>query len=249
MFKTFYCLILFAFSITGLFASDLDKSLDVIQKSNNTLKSYQNKIDKSEDIRETLFDQYKQKNAQLRNTQKYNEQLEKIILSQKEELDSINQQLVDIEQTKKNIYPLMLEMISSLRILIESDTPFLLQEREERVKRLEENLSKADIKTNEKFRIILEAFKIEYDYAKTIEAYQEKIGDTNYNILRLGRVALYYQSLDLKNYGYYNKETKKWQEITDTTSKSNIRTAIKIAKKQGNVTLLNLPFLAKKEAK
>lgn len=101
MFKTFNCLILFAFISTGLFASDLDKSLNVIQKSNDTLKSYQKKIDKSEDIRETLFDQYKQKNAQLRNTQKYNEQLEKIILSQKEELNSINQQLIDIEQTKR----------------------------------------------------------------------------------------------------------------------------------------------------
>ncbi|RXJ81373.1 DUF3450 domain-containing protein [Arcobacter sp. F2176] len=249
MFKPLNYLILFAFISSGLFASDLDKSLDVIQKSNNTLQSYQKKIDKNEDIRETLFDQYKQKTAQLKNTQKYNEQLEKIFVSQKEELQSMDQQLIDIEQTKKNIYPLMLEMISSLKVLIKSDTPFLLQEREDRVKRLEESLTKADIKTNEKFRIILEAFKIEYDYAKTIEAYQEKIGNTSYNILRLGRVALYYQSLDLKNYGYFNKETNKWEEITDSTSKSNIRTAIKIAKKQGNVTLLNLPFLAKKEAK
>ena len=37
------------------------------------------------------------------------------------------------------------------------------------------------------------------------------------------------------------------ETIDDSTSKSNIRKAIKIANKQQNVDLLNLPFLATKE--
>lgn len=232
-----------------LFANQIDKSVTVIEKTNNQLKSYQQKIDKNEDIRETLLNEYKYTNSSIKSTKTYNEQLRKIIKSQEEEIASLDQQIIDIEQTQKNIFPLMINMIKSLETLVNQDTPFLLTERLDRVKRLESTLNKADIQTHEKYRIILEAFKIEYDYAKTIEAYQDKINDKTYNFLRLGRVALYYQSLDLKDYGYYNKETKSWDLIKDSVSKSNIRKAIKIAKKQQNVDFLNLPFLAKKESK
>lgn len=232
-----------------LFANQIDKSVNVIEETNNQLKSYQKKIDKNENIRENLLNEYKYTNSSIKSTKTYNEQLEKIIKSQETEIASLDQQIIDIEQTQKNIFPLMINMIKSLETLVNQDTPFLMDERLTRVKRLENTLNKADIQTHEKYRIILEAFKIEYDYAKTIEAYQDKINDKTYNFLRLGRVALYFQSLDLKEYGYYNKETKSWDIIEDSVSKSNIRKAIKIAKKQQNVDFLNLPFLAKKESK
>lgn len=233
----------------ALFANQIDKSIAVIEQTNNQLKSYQNSIDKNEEQRENLFNEYKFNNSSIKSTKIYNEQLSKIILSQEEEIKSLDQQLIDIEQTQKNIFPLMINMISSLKKLINEDTPFLMSERLNRVAKLEETLNKADIQTHEKYRIILEAFKIEYDYAKTIESYQDKIDGKTYNFLRLGRVALYYQSLDLKEYGYFNKQTKSWDKIEDSVSKSNIRKAIKIAKKQQNVDLLNLPFLAEKESK
>ena len=232
-----------------LFANQIDKSVNVIEKTNTQLKSYQQKIDRNESVRENLLNEYKYTNSSIKSTKTYNKQLEKIVISQKEELASLNQQLIDIEQTQKNIFPLMINMIKSLKALINEDVPFLLTERLERVKRLENTLDKADIQTHEKYRIILEAFKIEYDYAKTIEAYQDKIDSKTYNFLRLERTALYYQSLDLKEYGYFNKQTNSWENISDITSKSNIRKAIKIAKKQKNVDFLNLPFLAKKDSK
>jgi len=232
-----------------LFANQIDKSINVLEKTNTTLKTYQKNIDKNDNIRENLLHEYKYTRASIKSTVIYNNQLKNILKSQKEELDSLDQQIIDIEQTQKNIFPLMINMIKSLKNLISQDTPFLLDERVQRIEKLETMLNRADIQTHEKYRIILEAFKIEYDYAKTIESYQDKIDEKTYNFLRLGRTALYYQSLDLKEYGYYNKESKNWDIVSDMKAKSNIRKAIKIAKKQQNVTLLNLPFLAKKESK
>ena len=234
---------------TALFSNQIDKSITTIKNSNTTLNTYQKKIDKNEEKREDLLNEYKYINGSLKSTNTYNEQLEKIILSQKEELASLNQQIIDIEETQKNIYPLMVNMITSLKTLVAQDTPFLMKERNARIQRLENTLGKADIQNHEKYRIILEAFKIEYDYAKTIEAYQDLIDDKTFNFLRVGRVALYAQSLDLKDYAYFNKESNSWTNIDDSTSKSNIRKAIKIANKQQNVDFLNLPFLAKKESK
>lgn len=230
-----------------LYANTIDKSIGILEDTNSKLKSYQKSIDKNETIKEELLNEYKYTTSAIKSTTIYNNQLSKIIDSQKEELKSLNQQIIDIEQTQKNIFPLMIDMIKSLKMLVQKDTPFLLEERTNRVKRLESILDKADIQTHEKYRLILEAFKVEYDYAKTIESYQEKLNDKTYNFLRLGRVALYYQSLDLKEYGYYNKSTRKWDIIEDSNSKSNIRKAIKIAKKQQNVDFLNLPFLVTKD--
>ncbi|NQY23479.1 MAG: DUF3450 domain-containing protein [Campylobacteraceae bacterium] len=241
--------LLMAIIINTALSNTLEPTIKVIEKTNSKLNTLQKKINKSEDKRLDLFNEYKYVNQSLKNTKNYNAQLQKILDSQNKELNSIDEQITDISQTQKQIFPLMKDMIISLKMLLKEDTPFLLTERKNRVTRIEKALEAGDIKTHEKYRIILEAFKIEYDYAKTIESYQENINDITYNILRLGRVALYTQTLDLKEYAYFNKETQIWVAITDSSAKSNIRKAIKIAKKQQNVDLLSLPFLALKDIK
>ena len=241
--------LLIAFSYSGIIAATLDNSINQIEKRNDKLNTMQKSINKSEDKRENLLSEYKYVNQSLKNTKTYNSQLENVLESQKKELSDINKQIKEIDETKKNIYPLMKDMIFSLETLVKEDKPFLLKERQSRIKRLKRALDAGDIKTHEKYRIILEAYKIEYDYSKTIEAYKESINDITYNVLRLGRVALYTQSLDLTKYAYYNDVNKTWVEITNSGDKSNIRKAIKIAKKQENVDLLTLPFLALKDIK
>ncbi|SKB44406.1 DUF3450 domain-containing protein [Malaciobacter marinus] len=232
--------------ISSLMADEIDKSMNIIENTNNKLKTYQKKIDNLDEKTQEILSVYKYTNAELKNSRIYNNQLRKILSSQESELKNIDQQLVDIENTQKNIFPLMLKMVESLEQLVKMDMPFLLEERTNRIEKLKTSLDKSDIKTAEKYRIILEAFKIEYDYSNNIETYQDKIDNKTYNFLRLGRTALYYQSLDLKEYGYWNKQTKSWVKIDNSDAKSNIRKGIKIAKKHQNVDLLNLPFLTKK---
>ena len=229
---------------TYAFSNEIDKSINVIEKTNQTLGKYQKQINHLDEKKEKLFQEYKYVNQEIKSTKNYNTQLQNVITSQEEELKNLEEQLVDIENTQKNIYPLMEKMVKSLKKLVELDTPFLLDERKNRIERIEKSLNRADIKTAEKFRIILEAFKIEYDYAKNIETYQDVSDDKTYNFLRLGRVALYKQSLDLKDYYVWNNTIRGWDTIEDSNTKANIRKGIKIAKKQENVSLLELPFKA-----
>ena len=244
MFKLLFILFLLN---TLLFSNAIDKSINTIEKTNTKLNNFQKKIDLQDEKTSVLLNEYKYTNKELQNTITYNDQLKNLIKSQQAEMKNIDNQLIEIEQTHKNIYPLMVGMITSLKKLIKADTPFLITERTNRVKKLEQNINRADIKTAEKFRIILEAFKIEYDYANSIEAYESQIDETTYNMLRIGRVGFYYQSLDFKKYGFWDNVNKQWIPIENNTAKKNIRTAIKIAKKQQNVELLELPFLTHKE--
>ncbi len=237
---------LLAIISSSIFADKITTSMQIIENTNNKLKTYQNKIDNLDEKKQDLLSKYKYANTELKSSRSYNKQLKKILESQKNELININKQLIDIENTQKNIFPLILKMIQSLKKLVQMDIPFLLNERTKRVQRIENALDKADIKIAEKYRIILEAFKIEYDYANSIEVYQDKIDNKIYNFLRLGRTALYYQSLNLKEYGYWNKNSKSWDKIENANAKSNIRKGIRIAQKHQNVDFLNLPFLASK---
>jgi len=53
-------------------------------------------------------------NEQIDDLKIYNEQLEKLITSQKETITSINKQLGGVEETQRNIVPLMLDMVDVL---------------------------------------------------------------------------------------------------------------------------------------
>ena len=60
-------------------------------------------------------------------------------------------------------------MIDALRLFIEVDIPFLLDERVARVNNLDELILRSDVTTAEKYRKVFEAYQIESDFGKTIE--------------------------------------------------------------------------------
>ena len=214
------------------------------QKEGEHQKKVSNLAEDTRDIRSD----YQITLRQLENAKAYNAQLKKLIQSQEEEKLSIREQITEVKQTSKEITPLMLEMIDNLEKFTSLDMPFLQKERQGRIKKLKEIMDRADVSISEKYRRILSAYQTENDYGKTIEVYQDfhqvqkdKKQHTNY--LRVGRIALVYQSLDGKNQGYWNQYKKTWEPLSSRYKKS-IEKGIKIAKKQQAPDLLILPVPA-----
>ena len=83
---------------------------------------------------------------------------------------------------------------------VDLDVPFLLEERKERVAKLNELMERDDVTVAEKFRKVTEAYQIEMDYGSTIEPYKDTVnidgGTREVDFLRVGRVSLIYQSQD-----------------------------------------------------
>ena len=87
----------------------------------------------------------------------------------------------------------MQKMLDTLEQFVALDVPFLLEERSEpRRELLEEMMARADVTLSEKYRRIVEAYQVEMDYGRTIEAYEGKLGDGDdartVQFLRVGRV-------------------------------------------------------------
>ena len=147
--------------------------------------------------------------------------------------------------TERQILPLMARMIDGLAQLISLDIPFLLAERNDRVLRLRDLLTRPDVSTSEKYRNVLNAFQIENEYGRTIKSYSTTIMlqdvETQVNMLQIGRVALLYQSLDEQRQGMWDKKTSTWQPL-DSSYRIAIRQGIRIARKQIAPDLIKLPI-------
>ncbi len=154
------------------------------------------------------------------------------------------QQLADIEQIGAGISPLVEEVIGQLQTFVASGLPFLSAERQARIERLSQLSNDPDIAVSEKFRKVMEALTIEAEYGNTIEVHQETITAEDQEMLvhvfRLGRMSLFFQTLDHHQCGVFNVATSRWEPLPRDYNAA-IETAIDIGAKRQPVELLNLP--------
>ena len=227
-------------------AAKIRQSIDATTKKLSDNAKTQNKIDNLDDSTRNMLAEYSAVLSQLESYRKYNEQLQKLIASQEKEIGKINIQIESIEETRQKIYPFLSTAIDSLDKFIEMDIPFLPEERRNRVIRLKNNLDRSDIALSEKLRQVFEAYRIELDYGKTIETYRGAIDNKSFDnqsfhFLRVGRIALFYISLDYSSCGHWDVKNKKWQSL-DNSYIYSIKQGINIAEKKLPPSLLKLPL-------
>ena len=236
--------------VSPLSAYGQNSARSIVKEEIKTLqdnRASQKKIDKLADETQVLLQKYRQTLKRIENARVYNEQLRQTIQSQIEEKKNIAEQIETLKNTNKGIIPLMVSMVKNLAQFVSLDIPFLPEERSKRIAELNSLLTRADISTSEKFRRILEAYQVENDYGRTIEAYrgiQKTDGkELTVDYLRIGRVALIYQTLDAKTSAHWNPKTKAWEELSSSYKKS-IAEGLKMARKQTAPQLLRLPLPA-----
>lgn len=172
----------------------------------------------------------------------YNDQLEKVVTDQREEILSINRQLEGLEDTNRGVVPLMLEMIETLGQVVENDMPFRLEERRSRVERLRDMMDQADVTTSEKYRRIMEAYQGELEYGRTTEAYSEALPSTGQTVefLRVGRTLLVYQTSDQETTGWFNPSTRQYEELPEKY-RLEVKEGLAIARNEKAPNLVVLP--------
>ncbi len=241
---------LLLFSLPSWSAS-VQQAIQVQTATHQAAAKSQQKINRLDDQTQKMLNQYRSAIHQTKSLKTYNKYLQDMLKSQQEEQASLQEQLQNIETTQQEIVPLLLRMMDSLEKFVQLDMPFLPQERQQRLTNLKKMLHQANITNAEKYRRILEAFQIENDYGKTIEAYRADLNlqgkTSSVDFLRLGRVSLYFQRLDGSESGYWDKQQKKWV-ILDNSYRSVIRKGLRIARKEMAPDLLTLPIPAAEAA-
>jgi hypothetical protein len=220
----------------------LQDAIDTQVKAEMSAKNSQHKIDGLSDQTDQMLAEYRNVLRQTDSLRIYNDQLDKLVLSQQSELISITEQLVNIETTQREIVPLMLKMVEVISQFVALDIPFLPEERQFRIAELQTLMERADVSLAEKYRRVLEAYQVETEYGRTIEAYQDELvleeATRTVNFLRIGRVGLYYLTLDGQEAGAWDQG---WHALDDGYRQA-IDKGLKVAKKQLPPDLLVLPL-------
>ena len=71
--------------------------------------------------------------------------MQDLINSQNQEIQSINEQMVELDNTNRGILPKLEEMILTLESIVQNDIPFLLDERNDRIANLKDILMQSNV--------------------------------------------------------------------------------------------------------
>ena len=207
----------------------------------------QQKVEKLDEEAQVMLNEYRSAMSTLKNLNEYNTQMERQVGDQKQGIARKETDLGQIENTRRHILPFMLRMLKVYEQLVGLDIPFLPKERRLRVKQLKEMMDRSDTTLAEKYRRLLEAYRVEAEYGHTIEAYQGKLENDGavrtVRFLRLGRVGFYYLSLDGSEAARWHPKEKRWI-VLDNAYREPIKQAILIAERQLPPDLVKLPLPA-----
>ena len=227
--------------------ADIDSAIAEERQGNDKSIASQKRINVIDDQTDEMASEYRTTLDTIESLRVYNAQLEKLVASQEAELASLDEQIGNVTQVGREVTPLMLRMVDALVSFVEADVPMLVTERQNRLANLVELMDRADVEDSEKYRRIMEAYQIENEYGRTIEVYQDTLTvggeERTLDFLRVGRVALLYQTLDGEEVGAWDQGERQWVELPSSYSDS-IRKGIRIARKQLAPDMIRVPVAA-----
>ena len=226
-----------------------DKQLTNVVKAgeqiNRSAAKSQQRVDNLNEQALTKLQKFKAVNKEIDGLNVYNLQMQAQLDNQQAELAQIAKSMSQVSVMERQISPLMARMIDSLASFVQLDIPFLPKERGQRIDSLKRMMTRADVAVSEKFRRVLEAYQVEVDYGRTIEAYSGLLNvagsERDVDFLRIGRVSFIYQTRDGSQLGLWDNKTKKWQSLPQSYRQA-VNKGLRIARKQLAPDLIMVPL-------
>jgi hypothetical protein len=234
-------------AISGsVLAQTVDQVLQAEDRRLNLAQQSQERINAVVEGTRSLEDQYRAINKEIDGLKVYNRLMTAQTNGQTATLEDIALSMDQVDVINRQIFPLMERMIDGISQSVSLDVPFLMEERTERVDNLRAIMERSDVSVAEKFRKVMEAYQIENDYGSSVEWYTQSLtldGATrSFNMLRVGRIGLYFQSDDAKITGRWNNSTRGWE--MDDGARSDVRTGLRMAKQLIAPEMIVIPVAA-----
>lgn len=244
--KTSLSIAVIGLAMTGL--AHAESVRDVLHDGQDWLvaqKESQAKVDGYVNETEEAAAEYQRLLRQIEGLEAYNRQLQTQIDVQEAEIARTDASISKATEVDRQLLPLLNNMVDTYAELVEVSPPFLPVERQDRVAFLNETIDRADVSAAEKFRQVLDAYMTELAYGNTIEAYTDTIaaegGELEVNVLRLGRIGLFYQTADRLYTGRWNAVAGQWESL-GPEFRNGIYQAIRVAEKLTAPSLLSVPL-------
>ena len=191
-----------------------------------TAQQQQDQIDGIVEQTRDAFDEYQRVLKEIETLEVYNNVQQRLVDDQNRDLQQLRDSIDQVSIIERQILPLMTRMISGLAAFIELDSPFLLEDRRERVEFLNDLVDRSDVSVAEKFRNVMEAWQTENDYGTFNDTYLGNVDidgtERQVEFLKIGRVALLFVTPDRQIAGRWNAATRSWEYPLDTDLRNDI---------------------------
>ena len=238
---------------TAVQATEVNDVLKAGAAKVQTAKTSQTKVDRIADQTDELLQEFKQVNKQIESLRVYNSQLDRQIDSQKVMMAELKESIANATVIERGVTPLMVSMLAGLEDFVALDMPFKKDDRLDAIAYLNINLDSAQFSAAEKFRQILELYDIESEYSLSLETYRDLVdinadgSEVEVDMLRVGRIALMYQTKDKSQTGAWNKTTGSWETL-GSDYRRPVDQGIRIAKKLAPQDVMEMPINAPETA-
>ena len=236
-----------AFTTAGTVAAQ-DPVEPVLQEEAQRINENQQAQRQVSDVHDDTLDlvnQYQVKLKAVDGLKVYNALLQDQLDAQDREMETLRSSIGNATVIERQMVPLMIRMLDGLEEFIALDVPFLLEERQERVTNLRALMKRSDLTVAEKSRRVFEAYQIENDYGRTLEAYKGKLdlADRSFDVdfLRIGRLALLYRSVGNDRFGHWDRQAKQWVETYQSQFRRNVDRGLRIARQEMAPELVTIP--------
>ncbi len=210
----------------------------------------QKQADEWSQEKEQLISEIRQNKTQLDWAKYQSEKYAAYIEREKEKIEELERQKDEMRSLRRNLEPYLDKLIASLEGFIESDLTFLTQERRDRIQFLRDSVNDYHLSMSEKLHRVLEALQVEAEYGRSIEANPATLNvegrSIEADVLRVGRIAVFFHSMDGEKVGRWAIESESWEYIPSDFSRA-IQDTIEMAKQQKSVELVDLPIGGIKE--
>jgi len=227
------------------FADQIQPLLDVGEQRQNSEQVSQTKIDSMDDDTSLIVNEYKTVSKQIEGLRVYNAQMRKQIERQEERLKEIDKTMKEAQVMQRQIPPFTRRMLAGIEKSIELDMPFHLAERKERIAFANAAIDNPTVSPAEGLRQVLETFNVEMEYGRKLDNYKDTIEiegqQREVNVLRVGSLALVYQSSDESLTGAWDNNKDEWVPL-DNSYRNPTRKGLRIANKLATVSMLELPI-------
>jgi uncharacterized coiled-coil protein SlyX len=170
---------------------------------------------------------------------------QKRLAAMEQSIAEMNRRLEESDRLSESIQDTLNAIYGRLESWVHGDLPFARVERETRLELLKKDLVRPDISDADKLRKLLEALQIELNYGSTVEVTQQRIDLNNeelfVDLLRVGRVSVFWRTADGKRCGEYDRGTGGWVEFSGKRSHA-IGEAMDMASRIRPVELISLPL-------
>jgi hypothetical protein len=155
---------------------------------------------------------------------------------------------IEVARVSSRMQSTLESIVSQLAVFIQADLPFSAAERFRRLAELKTVLSGPDETLAEKCRRTLETLQIELEYGRSLEVNEDIIAIDDLDsrsvaveVVRVGRMALFFRTPDGQTVGWYDRAAGKWRLLAAEYERS-INLAAEMALHRRPMDLVKLPL-------